>query len=151
MVRVLASFSKMLVQNLHLIHVLEDKLLGKYVVKTPKKSILKLLLRNFCLSKYVFQETACPKQVGRVLAKAVVDYSYLLDLFTGVLLAAGYFQHTDTGQYNSVQLYSIHTVLCMVSYTCNESIHGMPWKPQVMYSTVVSNLQVQAANPSWMG
>ena len=80
--------------NLHLSHVLEDKLLGKYVVITLKKSILtwpNRCVSGNCLSK---------RQVGRVLAKSlpVVDHLYLLDLFTGVLLAADNFQHTDTGQ-----------------------------------------------------
>ena len=59
MVRVLARILKMLVQksNSHLSHVLEDELLGKYVVITPKNSSEKFLPVQIG----VFQETACPK------------------------------------------------------------------------------------------
>ena len=39
----------------HFNHVLEDGLLGKYFVITPLKSKLKILPRNFCLSKKGFQ------------------------------------------------------------------------------------------------
>ena len=37
--------------NSHFSYVLEDGLLGKYLVITPKKSKLKILHRRFCLSK----------------------------------------------------------------------------------------------------
>ena len=40
-------------ENLHFSYVLEDGLLGKYLVITPKKSKWKNLYRIFCLSKQV--------------------------------------------------------------------------------------------------
>ena len=51
----------------------------------------------------------------------VVDYSYLLDLFTGVLLAADNFQHTDTGQYNSgLLIASTQSSACFLTLAMNQ-------------------------------
>ena len=54
-------------------NVLEDGLLGKYLVITPQKSKLKNHHRNFCLSKQeVLGNYLSKRQVGRVLAKSLV-------------------------------------------------------------------------------
>ena len=49
-----------------------------------------------------------------------MDYSYLLDLFTGVLLAADNIQHTDTGQYNSdLLIASTQSSACFLTLAMN--------------------------------
>ena len=59
--------------NLHFSRVLDDSLLVKYFVITPKKSKLKILFRNSCLSKKeVFR--ICPSKIQKgmwVLAKSL--------------------------------------------------------------------------------
>ena len=44
--------------TLHFSYVLEDALLEKYLVITPKRSLFKIIHRNVCLFKTLFQETA---------------------------------------------------------------------------------------------
>ena len=51
--------------NLHFSYVLEDGLLGKYLVITPHKSKLKNHNRNFCLSKQVVFRKLPVQKTGR--------------------------------------------------------------------------------------
>ena len=59
-----ATFNSLVCQigNLHFSYVLEDSLLGKYLVITPQKSKLKNHHRNFCLSiQQVFRKLPVQK------------------------------------------------------------------------------------------
>ena len=51
--------------NMHFSYVLDDGLLGKYMVIAPQKSKLKNLLRNFCLSKQTFFRKLPVQKTGR--------------------------------------------------------------------------------------
>ena len=51
--------------NLHFSYVLEDGLLGKYLVITTQKSKFKILYWNFCLSKPEFFRKLPVQKTGR--------------------------------------------------------------------------------------